>query len=237
MTNNIFAHAIHNNQFFLIRIPESFATNICPNSHEWLDGQCADKEVTVHIGRRNTAKNRQLENYHCIPSYGHYDFIEARTDGIDQLRLRVLKFPISDHSFEYIVTNLPLYAFSLQTIKDLYHVRWNLETAFRHLKYAGNMVHIHSLKQDHLFQEIYAKLTLYNFSSFMASVIDGTTKKTEHYVYVIDHSKMQKIMIRYLKGLVKDIEGLIARYLVPIRPDRIFARNLRRQSADTFNFR
>ena len=182
-------------------------------------------------------KNKQLENYHCIPSNGHYDFIEAKADSIDLLRLRVLKFPIGNDSFEYIVTNLPKYAFSLQTIKDLYHVRWGCETAFRHLKYAGNMVHIHSLKQEHLLQEIFGKLTLYNFSSFMASAIDGTTKKTDRYVYVIDHSKMQKIIIRYLKGLVKDVEGLIIRYLVPIRPDRVFQRNIRRQSADTLNYR
>lgn len=234
---NIFAHAIHNNQLFLIRVPETFAEKMCPNSYGWLEEQYEDEEVTVSIGRRYTTKNKQLENYHCIPSDGHYDFIEAKADGVDLLRLRVLKFPIGNDSFEYIVTNLPKYAFSLQTIKDLYHIRWGCETAFRHLKYAGNMVHIHSLKQDHLLQEIFGKLTLYNFSSFMASAIDGTTKKTDRYVYVIDHSKMQKIIIRYLKGFVKDVEGLIIRYLVPIRPDRVFQRNIRRQSADTLNYR
>ena len=62
----------------------------------------------------------------------------------DTLKLRVLKFPISKDSYEYIVTNLPAYAFSMPTIKSLYNLRWNKETAFRHLKYAGNMVHIHS---------------------------------------------------------------------------------------------
>ena len=234
---NIFAHAIHNNQVFLIRVPEVFAKNMCTNSCGWLDGQYVDEIVTLHIGRRNTTKNKQLKNYHYIPSSGHYSFINAKTDDVDQFHLRVLKFPIGDDSFEYIVTNLPKYAFSLQTIKDLYHVRWGIETAFRHLKYAGNMVHIHSLKQDHVIQEIYGKLTLYNFSSFLASTIDSATKETDRYVYVIDHSKMQKIIIRYLKGLVKNVEGLIARYLVPIRPDRTFQRNLRRQSADTLNYR
>ena len=53
----------------------------------------------------------------------------------------------AEDSYEYIVTNLPAYAFSLSTIKNLYNLRWNEETAFRHLKYAGNMVHIHSLKK------------------------------------------------------------------------------------------
>ena len=127
--------------------------------------------------------------------------------------------------------------FLLNPQSDFSRTKWNLETAFRHLKYAGNMVHIHSLKQDHVLQEIFGKLTLYNFSSFMASVIEGTTKETDRYIYVVDHSKMQKTIIRYLKGFVKNVEALITRYLVPIRPGRKFQRNLRRQSADTLNYR
>ena len=46
------------------------------------------------------------------------------------------------------------------------------------------MVHIHSLKREFLFQEIYAKLTLYNFSSFVASAVGDIKKKTEKYTYV-----------------------------------------------------
>ena len=51
---NIFAHAIHNNQLFLIRVPETFAEKMCPNSYGWLEEQYEDEEVTVSIGRRYT---------------------------------------------------------------------------------------------------------------------------------------------------------------------------------------
>ena len=234
---NIFAHAIHNNQLFLIRVPESFAKKICKNKSGWLTGPCADEEVNVNIGRRDTKKNRQLANYHCIQSSGHYDFLEKGTDQTDQLRLRICKFPISENSFEYIVTNIPMYTFSLSTVKELYGLRWNEETAFRHLKYAGNMVHIHSLKKDHLLQEIYGKLTLYNFSSFIAAAEASTEKKTDKYRYTYNHTQVQKICIRFLKGAIKNVKGLISRYLVPIRPGRSFERKLRRQTADTLTYR
>lgn len=234
---NIFAHAIHNNQMFLIRVPESFAKSICTVREHWLEESSCDEKVLVHIGRRMTKENRKLENYHNIPSSGHYDFIAPGTSDIDCLPLRVLKFPIADDSFEYIVTNLPTDRFSLETVKKLYHLRWNEETAFRHLKYAGNMVHLHSLKKDLLLQEIYGKLTLYNFSSALILAVQTPQKKTEKYIYVIDHTQAQKSCIRFLRGLIQDIDAIIIRFWVPIRLNRKFPRNIRRQSAVPLNNR
>ena len=234
---NILAHAIHNDQLFLIRIPVSFATSICLGHEDWLDMTSFDKELHVHVGRRKTKKNMELENYHCINKRRHYDFIEPGSDKIDSLKLRILKFPISDDSYEYIVTNLPMYGFSESTVKELYGLRWNEEVAFRHLKYAGNLVHIHSLKKEHLLQEIYGKLTLYNFSAFLAATIGRIRKKTDKYIYVLNHTQAQKICIRFLRGEIKDPVELICRYLIPVRLGRKFERNLRRQSADTLNYR
>ena len=234
---NIFAHAIHNQELFLIRLPESFAKAICPNRERWLEGDCSDENATINIGRNRKKKNLQLENYHCIPKSGHYDYIEAGTDNIDTLKMRILKFPIAEDSYEYIVTNLPAYAFSLSTIKNLYNLRWNEETAFRHLKYAGNMVHIHSLKKEFYIQEIFGKLTMYNFSSFLSQTVSPEQTDCNKYTYNLNHTQLQKICIRFLKGVIQDVSPLIQRFLVPVRPNRKFKRNLRRQLADTLGYR
>jgi hypothetical protein len=234
---NIFGHAIHNKQLFLIRVPAAFAGSMYKGPKHWLEKETEDESITVHIGRRRTKKNAQLQNYHCLSKSRHYDFIEPGSDNTDALQFRVLKFPIGEDSYEYIVTNLPKYAFPLQTIKELYNLRWNHEVAYRYLKYAGNMVHIHSLKREFLFQEIYAKLTLYNFSSFVASAVGDIKKKTEKYTYVLNHTQAQKNCILFLKGRIEDLTSMICRYLVPVRPGRKFKRNLRRQSADTLNYR
>lgn len=235
---NIFAHAIHNNRLFLIRVPALFAKTVCPDNEHWLDKDIEDQEVCVHIGRCQTRQNRLLENYHYIPAKGHYDYIEAGCKEAEMLRLRVVKFPLSEGSYEYIVTNLPKYGFSTDTIRELYRLRWGIETAYRHLKYAGNMVHIHSLRPDFLLQEIYGKLTMYNFSSFVAAcTAEKAEKETDRYRYVINHTQLQKICIRFLRGKLQNITELICHSLVPVRPDRSFQRKLRRQSADTFSYR
>lgn len=234
---NVFAHAIHNRQLFLIRVSESYAKGICNNNPEWLLDEQVDAEISISIGRRSGKKVANLENYHYISTSKNYDYAAPRTDDIDTFKLRILKFPISDNSYEYIVTNLPMYMFASEMIKSLYFLRWNEETAFRHLKYAGNMVHIHSLKREFLIQEIYAKLTLYNFSSFINSSVENAERRTEKHLYVKNHTQVQKLCIRFLKGMIQDIKSLIVRYLVPVRPGRTFGRNLRRQSADTLAYR
>ena len=149
----------------------------------------------------------------------------------------MLKFPITVDADEYSVTHLPMYRFSVTTVKELYGLRWNEEVAFRHLKYAGNLVHLHSLKKEHLLQEIYGKLTLYNFSSFMAAVVGRIHKRTDKYVYKLNHTQVHKICIRFLKGKIEDPVKEICRYLVPDRPGRKSERNIRRQTADTLNYR
>lgn len=233
---NIFANAIHNHQLFLIRVPESFVKNLCPSSEHWMNGSSADEQISINIGRRNTKKLHELENYHYLSKSRHYDYLAAGSDDTDCLQIRVLKFKISENSYEYIVTNFPKCAFPLPCIKELYAIRWSQETAFRHLKYAGNMVHIHSLKKEFLIQEIYGKLTLYNFSAWLSSAVCVREKIVKH-EYVVNHTQMQKICIRFLRGVVRDVKALISRYLVPVRPGRKFERCLRRQSADTLAYR
>ena len=124
---NIFANAIHNHQLFLIRVPESFAMNLCPGSEHWLDGSSADELISINIGRRNTKKLRELENYHYLSANRHYDYLDAGSDETDCLQIRVLKFKISENSYEYIVTNLPKYGFSLSRIKELRMTRSSSE--------------------------------------------------------------------------------------------------------------
>ena len=234
---NNYAHALHNNQLFLIRMSKSNAKNLCPDSPHLLDESYVDEEVTINVGRRRTKQNKELENYHFVRREHRYDFIDCNADETDELSFRILKFPLSNGTFEYIATNLPVDTFPLNEIKELYNLRWGEETAFRHLKYAGNMVHIHSIKPDFLIQEIYGKLTLYNFSSCIAkAVTKKDTSKTLH-PYTLNHTQMQKFVRQYLIGKVERLEVLISKFLVPVRPGRKFKRIIRRQSADTLTYR
>lgn len=234
---NVLANLFHNGQLCVIRASERFVKALCKNGMDLDDELSFDKAITIHIGRSQAKKFFQYENYHYMAPALRYDFLKRGSKEIDRLQLRVLKFPISEDSYEYIITTLPSYAFPLNKIKELYHMRWNIETAYRHFKYAGNMVHIHSLKKEFLIQEIYGKLTFYNFSAALVAMNESAQRMTDKYTYVVNHTHAQKICLRFLRGSIQKVEEMIARFLVPVRPGRKFERNLRRQSADTLHYR
>ena len=234
---NIYAHAINNGQLFLIRMKEGDARRLCTDNKHMFDDPLVDEDVTVHIGRKRKKRNNAYENYHFIRKGHRYDFIDYRTDKVDSLKLRVLKFPLSTDTFECIVTNLPKELFSLTAIKELYHLRWSEETAFRHLKYAGNMVHIHSIKEDFLIQEIYGKLTMYNFAACISKAVNERKKPSTTHTYRFNHAQLQKFVRLFIIGTVKKLEILVNRFMAPVRPGRKFKRNVRRQSAEPLFYR
>ena len=80
------------------------------------------------------------------------------------MSLRIVRFKITDDTYETIVTSLNRFEFPLSEIKTLYHRRWGIETSFRELKYALGLVNLHSKKRAFIEQEIWAKLTMYNYS-------------------------------------------------------------------------
>lgn len=87
------------------------------------------------------------------------------------MNLRVVRFPISDNEYECILTNLPDNEFSIDEIKELYALRWGIETSFRELKYAVGLACFHSKKREYIIQEIWARLILYYFFGRMKTSV------------------------------------------------------------------
>ena len=71
----------------------------------------------------------------------------------------------------------------------------------------------------------------------MSSIEPCSSKKDTKHEYVLDKTYAFKACMKYLKGLLENAAALIALKKVPVRPGRSFPRTLRRQSADTFNYR
>lgn len=69
-------------------------------------------------------------------------------------------YEFSNHT---IVTSLNRFEFPIKRIKELYHLRWGIETSFRELKYTIGLVNFHAKKEDFIRQEIFARLVMYNF--------------------------------------------------------------------------
>ena len=113
-------------------------------------------------------------------------------------RYRCVRFEITTGVYETLVTNLSRDEFPLEEMKDLYHMRWGIETSFRELKYAIGLVNFHARKEEYILQEIYARLTIYNFEAFTPYVLHELVKAI--YVDAPDKSsgkRRQHIHIQY----------------------------------------
>ena len=117
-------------------------------------------------------------------------------------------------------------------------MRWGIETSFRDLKYTIGLLHFHSKKVDYILQEIFAGLIMYNFSELITShvVIEKGSRK---YEYKVNFSVAVHICRDFLLSINNppDVELLIARYVLPIRPGRSRPREMKVKQAISFMYR
>ena len=233
---NVMSHVIKNNQYFVIRATSLMAQRLFDNSTDLLSADEVDVEDIIHIGRLRSKAANSIPNYHYLRSDRIYDAIPLGCKEIDCLKIRLIKFLLPSGEPEYILTNLDSSNFSIADIMEIYRLRWEIETSYRYLKYVSGMVHIHSIKSKFIHQEIYAKLVGYNFCSAIMN-LTKVEKKCKKYTYTTDKTYLFKLCIRFLKNKLDDIQWLIAKKKVPVRAGRKFERNLRRQHADTLQYR
>lgn len=242
---NNFAHVIENGQYFLIRANDVRTCGILGLAD--MDGV---RELDVHadlILSRSQSKKKRLqpektENYRHICSSVAMDFLPALADGYSEyaISLRVVRFELSEGSFENIITNLPDIEFDMSSFKELYHLRWKEENGFRDLKYALCLTAFHSKKYEYIVQEVWARAILHNFCSEIALHTEVERKDTKH-EYQVNFSEAAKTCRDFLRAYdgtaVYDVEGLIAQNIEAVRPGRSFPRQKRFKLPMSFCYR
>lgn len=88
-----------------------------------------------------------------------------------ELNFRIVRFRISEDTYETVVTNLDKNMYSLSELKKLYIYRWGIEISFRDLKYTIGLLNFHTKKVMCIYQEIYAHMIMYNFAKMITSHI------------------------------------------------------------------
>lgn len=111
--------------------------------------------------------------------------------------------------------------YPLEKLKQLYALRWGIETSFRDLKYTIGMLDFHSKKVMCIQQEIYAHLIMYNFAEMITSHV-VIEKKQRKYTYKANFSVASHLCRLFYreKTTSPDLETIIAKNVIPIRPDR-----------------
>lgn len=239
---NICAHAIQKNAFFLIRYEELRANRLL--GKDLPKDSSFDITVERYLSRTRAKKfckhPDKLDQYRYITKDVSFDFLPEDSKDDYPISLRVLRFPISEDTYEVIVTNLPRDSFPMDVIKDLYHLRWGIETSFRELKYNIGALSFHSRKTRLIQQELWARMILYNFCSIITASVTIDKKDCKR-IYIVNFSMATSICRHFLRQKEGDppidIAGNIARHLSMVREERHFIRKKRFQLPASYNYR
>ena len=155
-----------------------------------------------------------------------------------KLPFRIVRFRITDNTYETVVTNLNSVEFPPDELKKLYNMRWGIETSFRELKYTVGLLHFHAKKVEHIYQEVFARLIMYNFTELVTSPVI-IQKADCKYAYKANFSVAVHVCRQFFLGNVSppDVEALICKYVSPIRPGRSRPRKMTVKHAVSFIYR
>lgn len=149
------------------------------------------------------------------------------------MTIRIVRFKISEDTYETIATSLDRFQFPISEIKKLYHMRWGIETSFRELKYAMGLVNFHAKKEDYVLQEIWARLIMYNFCERITLSVVIEQKDCRKWAYQVNFTHAIHVCKNYYRhhssNPPPDVISNIARHILPVRPDRRDKRKLIKQ--------
>lgn len=242
---NSMAHIQEKGWFFLIRVRDG--NNGIKQGLDLPESDCFDVNISLKLTRKKTNAVKELlkdkNHYRMVSSTQPFDFLPLKNKKAEptrfyELNFRIVRFPISEDIYETVVTNLDEDRYPAIEIKKLYASRWGIETSFRDLKYTVGLLNFHSKKVMCILQEIYAHMIMYNFAEMIISHV-AIEKKQRKYTYKANFSVATHICRLFYreKTTPPDLEAIIAKNLIPIRPDRHRERNVKAKIFQGFLYR
>lgn len=155
------------------------------------------------------------------------------------MKIRVVRFKLDTGEYETLATSLPR-SITLAEIKELYHARWGIETAFRELKYGIGLVNLHGKKDDFVKQEIFSAMIMSNFCSRIVNEVVVRKNDANIHEYRVNMTMAIHICRQFFRTKDADAKKLlqdIARYTEPVRPGRRDERNIKAKTFVGFIYR
>ena len=242
---NVLAHIQEKGWKFLFRIKNGNGGIISgldlPDKTEF------DVSVSLNLTNRQTNTVKLLlkdkNRYKFLNDKVRFDFLPKHSKRNEPvvfypLSFRIVRFPISEDTFETVITNLEADSFPPSELKKLYAMRWGIETSFRELKYTVGLQHFHAKKTEFVHQEIFARLTMYNFYELITQsvVIHQNSRK---YAYKVNFSAAVHICRQFFLSDLSPsrVEALLLRFISPIRPGRSNPRKRKNKRPFSFIYR
>ena len=156
---------------------------------------------------------------------------------------RYIKFKLPNGNNEILITNLPEDEFPHDTMAELYHMRWGIETKYDELKNKINIENFSGLSDIAVRQDFYASVFLANLAGI--AVFDNREKVNaahnapeNKYVYkqnlnvtigILREKVVEMVLVdsdRKRRKILRQILVSLVDSVVPIRDDRAFSRGI-----------
>ena len=236
---NVFEHIKKKGWNYVIRVKDIGSNGIAsglslPNQETF------DIEHSTLLTRRQTNEIKaHPEKYKFMSSNQNFGYLPVGDKGTYPINFRVVRFAISENTYEVIITNLAEKEFPAEKIKEIYNLRWGIETSFRELKYAIGLTSFHSKKVAYILQEIFARLTMYNFCEIITTHV-VIQQKGRKYSYQVNFTMAISICLHYFKcknAAPPNVEALIRKNILPVQNGRKDPRKVRTKSSVSFIYR
>lgn len=235
---NVMAHAINKGWKFVIRIKDKNSNGIASGLN-LPKTDIFDIDVSMTFTRQQT-KMTKMAGYKFMPTIQTFDYLPFKSKDTYTMSFRIARFSIADDSYEMLVTNLDRSEFSPNDLKEIYHLRWGIETSFRELKYSIGLTSFHARKVDYIKQEVFARLLLYNYCELITTHVVQQMQnkdKTKQVNFTIAIYICREYLRQKRNLSPPDVIKLIEKHILPVRPGRKDPRKVKPQASVSFLYR
>lgn len=157
----------------------------------------------------------------------------ARMQELGKITLRIVNIKIDDKTTETLFTNLPADKFERKDLKELYCMRWGIETAFETLKSRLQLENFTGTKPVIILQDIYSTIYVSNIAEDIILECERELELNDPSHFKHQMKINQSLSIIYIlieknisrrNILFQDLYNEIQKNLVPVRPDRHYKR-------------
>lgn len=156
------------------------------------------------------------------------------------INVRLVKVVLDNGEVEILMTSLmDITEYPISIFKELYFKRWGIETLYDKLKNKLKVEEFTGYSEISILQDFYCTLFLSNIQSLLVSEVNDELKSRniidKKYEYKVNTNLSigfikERIVDLFLKennteNILKGLENLFTKVLIPIRPNRSYERN------------
>ena len=119
------AHVIEKEQYFVFRTKDITSKGLIGN-FVFPDSDIFDITVDVTLTRSHRKSIKIKDGFYrrYVDQAASFDYIKYGSEDTYDLTFRIVRFPISEDTYECLVTNLPEKNFPVEKLKEIYNSRW-----------------------------------------------------------------------------------------------------------------